>query len=110
VNIYAQHVIDGRDRRQLERVARYLLRPSLSEERLSLRADGRLELTLKNPWKDGTRAVLFAPHDLLIRLTASVPPPWQNLVKYYGVFASNSKHRREVCPERTTLPGRFAPG
>ncbi len=47
VSVYAQQFVHGRDRQQLERLCRYVMRPPLSQERLALRDDGRLELTLK---------------------------------------------------------------
>ena len=34
------------------------------------RADGRLELELKKVWRDGTRALVLEPFDLLNRLLA----------------------------------------
>jgi hypothetical protein len=74
VNVYATQRVEGRDRAQLERLGRYVMRPPLSQERLEWRSDGRLELTLKNVWKDGTRALLLEPHELLTRLCAAVAP------------------------------------
>jgi hypothetical protein len=56
------------------------MRPPLSQERLEWRPDGRLELTLKNVWKDGTRALVLEPFDLLARLCSAIPPPWFNMV------------------------------
>ena len=64
------------DRAQLERLCRYVTRPPLAQDRLQLRSDGRLELTLKNIWRDAlfdaaasdgaaVRAMIFEPHDLL---------------------------------------------
>jgi hypothetical protein len=76
VNLYAKQLVDGRDRPQLERLCRYVMRPPLSQERLEWRPDGSLELTLKNVWKDGTRALLLEPFDLLVRLCSAIPPPW----------------------------------
>jgi len=37
-------------------------------------------LTLKKVWKDGTRAVLLEPDDLLVRLCAAVPAPRMHLL------------------------------
>jgi hypothetical protein len=81
VSVYAKQRVHGHDRAQLERLCRYVMRPPLSQDRLERRVDGRLELTLKNVWKDGTRALLLEPHDLLVRLCAAVPTtpseyPW----------------------------------
>jgi hypothetical protein len=77
-----------------------MLRPPLSQERLDRHQDGRLELALKNIWKDGTRALLLEPHDLLVRLCASIPPPWFNMTRYYGVLSSHSAVRSEVVPHQ----------
>jgi len=109
VSVYAKQLVHGRDRPQLERLCRYLMRPPLSQERLALRDDGRLELTLKNVWKDGTRALVLEPHDLLVRLCATVPPPWFNMIRYFGVLSSHSRQRAQVCPQAQAAPGRFAP-
>ena len=108
VNLYAKQWVDGRDSQQLERLCRYVMRPPLSQERLQWRPDGRLELTLKNVWKDGTRALLLEPEDLLLRLCASIPPPWFNMVRYFGVISSHSRHRARVVPS-VVEPSRFAP-
>jgi len=93
VNVHAQQLVDGRDRKQLERLARYITRPPLAQDRLELRADGRLELTLKKVWKDGTRAVLLEPDDLLVRLCAAVPAPRRHLLRYFGVLSSHNASR-----------------
>jgi hypothetical protein len=61
VNVHAKVAFDGRDRKRLERLCRYLARPPLSQERLSLHPDGRVRLGFKAPWKDGTHAVLLDP-------------------------------------------------
>jgi len=66
------------------------------------------ELGLKSLWKDGTRALVLEPHDLLVRLCASIPPPWFNLVRYFGILSSHSRHRARVVPS-VVEPSRFAP-
>jgi hypothetical protein len=73
VNVHAKQRVDGRDRKQLERLCRYVTRPPLAEERLERLADGRLELFLKHAWKDGTRAIVLDPDDLIVRLVARCP-------------------------------------
>jgi hypothetical protein len=68
INVHAKQTVHGKDRRGLERLARYIMRPPLSQERLERRADGRYELELKSIWRDGTRAFVYEPHELLTRL------------------------------------------
>lgn len=90
----------GRDRRRLERLCRYLARPPLSQERLSLHPDGRVRLAFQAPWKDGTHAVLLDPLDFIARLAALVPPPRFHLLRYHGVLAAHAAARAEVVPGR----------
>ncbi len=98
VNVHAARVVDGRDRKQLERLCRYLARPPLSDERLSELPDGRLRLELKTPWSDGTTAIVLTPMDLIARLCALVPPPRMHLTRFHGVLAPAASLRSEVVP------------
>ena len=45
--------------------------------------------------------VLFSPLDFLSKLAALVPRPRHNLVRYHGVFAPNSKLRKQIVPKST---------
>ncbi|HEX9297156.1 MAG TPA: transposase [Polyangiaceae bacterium] len=108
--MHAKQRVDGRDRAQIERLCRYITRPPLSQERLTRRADGRLELELKNVWRDGTRALVLEPFDLLTRLVASVPPfRASHLLRYFGVLSSHSALRREVVPVHPCDPAQRRP-
>jgi hypothetical protein len=92
------HVHAG-DRAGLLHLCRYALRSPFSKDRLQLRADGKVELTLRRPAPDGVRAVVFTPQQFLRRLAALVPPPRFHLVGYHGVFAGGSKLRAAVVPD-----------
>jgi hypothetical protein len=107
VNVHAKQVVDGRDRPALERLCRYITRPPISLERLALRQDGRYQVTLKAPWRDGTRALLFEPYDLLARLVAAIPAPRFHMFRYFGLLSSHSKLRREVVPAPPGDPSRY---
>jgi uncharacterized protein YbaR (Trm112 family) len=103
------------DRMRLEQLCRYLLRPAVAQDRLRLLDDGRVVLTLKTAWVDGTRQLVFEPLALLEKLAALVPRPRINLVLYHGVLAPHSGWRARVvaygappaavaasaCPEAT---------
>ncbi len=117
VNIHAAQVVDGRDRRRVDRLGKYdpwksptgdITRPPIAQDRLERRADGKLELSFKrawrdDPWKslkrDGTRALVFEPADIIPRLVAAVPPPRWHLLRYLGVLSSHSSRRRLVVPQ-----------
>jgi len=99
-NVHAQVCIDGRDRKRLERVCRYVARPPLAQDRLELHGDGRVRYSFKSAWKDGTCAVLLDPLDLIARLCALIPPPRFHMLRYHGVLAGNATARAEVVPGR----------
>ncbi len=50
-------------------------------------------------WSDGTRSIGLAPHALLSRMAALVPPPRRHVTVYSGVLASNSPWRRLIIPK-----------
>ncbi|WP_175439504.1 transposase, partial [Alteromonas lipolytica] len=79
-----------------ERLCRYIARPAISEQRLSLTDSGKVKYELKTPYRNGTTHVFFSPLDFIGKLAALVPPPRLNLTRFYGVFAPNAKVRAEV--------------
>ena len=96
--------VAANNRDGLEQLARYVLRPPIAQDRLTRTADGRVLLTLKTEWSDGTTALLFASVELLERLAALTPRPRINLVLHHGVLASHSRWRaRAVAYGRDTL-------
>jgi len=86
---------------RLERLCRYVARPAICLERLTVRADGKIQYELKNPFRDGTTHILFSPLDFLRKLAALVPRPRHNLVRYHGIFAPNSKMRKLIVPKNS---------
>jgi hypothetical protein len=91
----AQVVAAGR-RERLEQVCRYILRPPVAVERLQLTDMGQVHLTFKQPWRDGTTAVVFDPVAFLGRLAVLVPRPRINLLLYSGVLGARSAWRAAV--------------
>ena len=93
---------DGRDRKRIERMCRYLARPSIAIERLTETGDGdELRYEFKKAWRDGTRFVRLGPHELIARICAMVPPPWFNMIRFHGVLAPNAKLREHVVASAT---------
>ena len=101
-------------------MCRYITRPAVSTERLSLTAQGNVRyrlvapahpcardihasLHIKTPYRDGTTDVVLEPLDFIARLAALVPTPRVNLTRYHGVFAPNHRLREQITPAR---PGR----
>ncbi|CAD5254103.1 transposase (fragment) [Alteromonas sp. 38] len=87
---------DSHETVKLERLCRYIARPAISAQRLSLNDSGKARYELKTPYSNGTTHVFFNPLDFIAKLAALVPPSRLNLTRFYGVFAPNAKVRAEV--------------
>ena len=61
------------ERKKRERICRYISRPSLSEDRLSLNARGQVVYKLKKAYDNGTSHIILDPLDFLSRLASLVP-------------------------------------
>ncbi len=87
------------ERDKLERIARYIARPAVAEERLSINSAGDVIYRFKKPWDDGTMALKMTPLEFMERLAALVPRPRVHLTRYSGVLAPHYKYRRNVVPK-----------
>ena len=88
--------IDEWDRLGQEKLLRYCARPAFALERLARWDDERLVYQFQRPLPDGQTCQVFSPMELMKRLAELIPPPWMNLVRYYGVLAPHAKLREKV--------------
>jgi hypothetical protein len=96
---HAATAVKSEERDRLEKLVRYMARPAIAEDRISVLPNGDIKLKLKTPWRDGSEFLLFTPTEFLERLLALVPLPKFHLTRYYGVFAPASPHRKNL-PDR----------
>jgi len=87
-------------RHKLEQLCRYVTRPAIANERLTLNRAGDVVLRLKSPYKDGTTHIVMSPLEFMQRLAALVPRPRLNLIRFHGVLAPNAKLRSQIIPSR----------
>ena len=110
-SLHAEVSTKAHQREKLERICRYISRPSLSEQRLSLNSQGKVIYQLKTPYENGTTRIILEPLDFLSRLASLIPRPRTNLIRFHGVFAPNFKYRHLITPKtknlgkQTTQPG-----
>ena len=116
-SLHAKVRIEASDREGLERLCRYIARPPIKVERLSLAPDGRVIYALRRHWRDGTSAIAFEPLDFLSRLAAGspsrrssgssrcatrtgayLPRPRAHLLTYHGILAPAAEWRDLVVP------------
>ena len=99
-SLHAGVFADAHQPDKLERLCRYIARPAVSEERLSLTSTGKVRYELKTPYHDGTTHVFFDPMDFIGKLASLVPRPRLNLTRFYGVFAPNAAVRAQVTASK----------
>ena len=104
MNLHAATTADGRDRKQLERICRYLLRPPFAHDAVTALPGGRVRVSFKAPWRSGTAHADIDAHPFLARLCALVPPPGFHMTRDYGVFASHHRLREHVIPRPSAPP------
>ena len=108
-SLHAGTVCEARERDSLERLCRYIARPAVSNERLSVNDRGQVVYRLKHSLRDGTTHVVLDPVEFIARLAALVPRPRAHLTRYHGVFAPNCKHRHRIVPNPTRHSARKPP-
>ncbi len=64
-----------RDRKQLERLCRYLLRPPFAHDAVQALPGGRVRVGFKAAWRSGAAHADMSADKFLARLCALVPPP-----------------------------------
>jgi len=60
-SLHANLAVEKRDRKTLERLLRYGLRPPFAQRRLSLTPDGKVRLQLRKPTFSGQRQLVLEP-------------------------------------------------
>ena len=85
-------------RKELERLCRYITRPAIANERLKRNPAGQIVLQLKSPYRDGTTHIVMSPLEFMQRLAALVPRPRLHLIRLHGVLAPHAKSRAEIVP------------
>ena len=87
------------DRKGIEQLARYITRPAIANERLSVNREGNVVLKLKTAYRNGATHIVMTPIEFMQRLAALVPRPRLHLIRFHGVLAPNAKLRSRVVPK-----------
>ena len=85
-------------RKELERLCRYITRPAIANERLKRNPAGQVVLQLKSPYRDGTTHIVMSPLEFMQRLAALVPHRGLHLILFHGVLAPHAKLRAQIVP------------
>jgi hypothetical protein len=66
-SLHAGVAAGAHERDKLERLCRYIARPAVSAQRLSMTRNGQVRYELKTLYRNGTTHVIFEPLDLISR-------------------------------------------
>ena len=97
-SLHAEVCCAAHQRKKLEHLCRYITRPAIANERLTLNRAGQVVLTLKTPYRDGTTHIVMSPLEFMQRLAALIPRPRLHLIRFHGVLAPNARLRPEIIP------------
>jgi ribosomal protein S27E len=92
-SMHAATVCEAHQRSRLERLCRYIARPPIATQRLSVDGRGRVVYRYKQPFRDGSTHVVLEPLDFIARLAALVPRPRLNLTRFHGAVPSTATNR-----------------
>src|SRR4051794_31555898 len=95
-------------RKELERLCRYITRPAIANERLKRNRAGQVVLQLKSPWRGGTTHIVMSPLELTQRLAALVPRPRLHLIRFHGVSRPTPNYGLRSFRARRSTPIRLA--
>jgi hypothetical protein len=98
--------VEPEDGRAMERMARYILRPPLSLERMQY-SDGADKVVYARKGSNGRPGSVerFDALDFLARVIAHIPPPRIHLIRYLGHYSNVSRGRRRKEKEEPLTPG-----
>ena len=71
-SLHAGVAAKANQRDKLERLCRYITRPAIAEQRLSLTNQGKVRYELKTPYRYGTTHVIFEPVDFSLNWPPSM--------------------------------------
>ena len=86
-SLHAAVRVGESSRDRLEKLCRYLARPALAQDRVSVASNGKIVYRFRKAWRTGKTAVVMDPMTFLSRLAAQIPPPRFHMLSYYGVLA-----------------------
>ena len=91
--------VEPEDGPAVERLARYIMRPPISLERIGWNEDGEVRYRPKGGHdgrarQPGDVAETFDPAEFLARVIMHIPEPRRHLVRYYGAYSNVSRGKR----------------
>jgi hypothetical protein len=100
-NVHCGPRIQSGDGQAMEHIARYMIRPSFSQERMAYLS---LESKVVYTSKDGKSEKTFDALEWLAAMCSHVPNKGEQMVRYYGYHSNVSRGRREKSGQEGLVP------
>jgi len=97
--LHAATSVEAGDSEDLERLCRYITRPPVATESLSVAENGDVIFKMKRKFSDGTQFLRFTGPEFLEKLAALTPQPRVNQIRYCGILGARAKNRKEIVPQ-----------
>ena len=111
-NVYCGNAIWPHNEEGLENLARYIIRASFSQERMTYipaheSSDGTAKVIYES--KDGNTKETFDALDWLALLTTHIPNRGEQMVRYYGYYSNKSRGMRKKQGKDDAVPTAMSP-
>jgi hypothetical protein len=106
-NVYCGNAIWPHNEEGLENLARYIIRASFSQERMTyIAADQSADGVAKTIYqsKDGTSTKTFDALDWLAQLVTHIPSKGEQMIRYYGFYSNKSRGLRKKAGTDDQIP------
>jgi len=106
-NVYCGQTIWPREEKGLENLARYIIRASFSQERMTYipasdSPDGSAKVIYES--KDGKTSKTFNALDWLAQLVTHIPNRGEQMVRYYGYYSNRARGDRKKKGKDNEVP------
>ena len=95
--------VEPEDQPAVERLARYIIRPPISLERMCWDGEGEVRYRRKGGHEDPASRLdpveTFDPSEFLARVIMHIPEPRRHMVRYYGSYSNVSRGKRRLRGE-----------
>lgn len=108
-SLHANTSVDAADRTALERLARYMLRPMITANRLTERPDGRVEYHFRRPDPTGRTSLVTDGPTWCRRLATLIPPRRSHTTRFHGVLSSAHRWRARIVPTPLSIADPSSP-
>ena len=100
-NVFSGPRILPRNEKSMENLARYIIRASFSQERMTYRREtGQVEYRSK----DGSQRKVFDALEWLAAMCSQVPTKGEQMVRYYGYYSNVARGKRKKADVDNKIP------